>query len=263
MSSGAARLRTRGPSGRILSLTHYPARESQARHFHDHTQVSFLLAGQMEETIGGRLHEVVTSQVCVKRLGVDHSDTWGPAGAVIASIRLPNADVDGAAPRERWTGVHAPSVAALLRLAFSGTDVDQVIDDCLSLVPDTADEVPIAAPESLRRARDAAMSEDPGSVAAIAGEAGVDRVHLARMFRRAYGAPVSVVRQRARTSRAIAMISRGQTPLAEVALATGFADQSHMSRAVSAATGLGPHRLRALLSVMEDDRSGRRRARRR
>lgn len=263
MSSGAVGLRVKGASGRVLSLTHYPAGESQARHVHDHTQVSFLLAGQLQETIGGRLHEVLTSRVCVKRLGVDHSDTWGPAGAVIASIRLATDDVEGAAPRECWAHVEAPSVTPLLRLAFSGEDVDQVIDDCLSLVPGTAENVPIAAPPWLLRAREAAISEDPGSVAGIAREAGVDRVHLARMFRRAYGAPVSIVRQRARTSRAIALILRGQAPLADVALAAGFADQSHMSRAVSAATGLGPHRLRALLSVMEDDRSGRPRAKRR
>ena len=200
------RLRVKGASGRVLSLTHYPAGESQARHAHDHTQVSFLLAGQMQETIGARSHEVLTSRVCVKRLGVDHSDTWGPAGAVIASIRLPSEDVEGEAPRECWTNVDAPSVTALLRLAFSAKDVDQVIDDCLSLVPETADKAPSAAPAWLRRARDAALSEEPGSVAAIAREAGVDRVHLARMFRRVYGASVSIVRQRARTSRAIAMI---------------------------------------------------------
>ena len=257
------RLRVEGDSGRTLSLTQYAAGESQPRHVHDHTQVSFLLAGQMEEKIGSRLHEVLTSRVCVKRLGVDHSDSWGPAGALIASIRIGTADVEGAVPRECWMDVDAPSVTALLRLAFSGHGIDQVIDDCLALMPETAETVPIAAPHWLRRARDAAICEDPGSVAQIAREAGVTRVHLARMFRRAYGAPVSLVRQRARASRAIAMIWRGEAPLAEVALAAGFADQSHMSRAVSAATGMGPHRLRALLRVTGDDQSGRRLARRR
>ncbi len=263
MTGGALGLRVMGSGGRSLSLTHYPAGESQARHTHDHTQVSFLLAGQIQETIGGRLHEVLTSRVCVKRLGVEHSDAWGPAGAVIASIRLATNDVDGAAPRERWADVDSPAVTALLRLAFGGEDADQVIDDCLALVPGTAETAPVAAPPWLRRARDAAISEEPGSVAGIAREAGVDRVHLARIFRRTYGAPISVVRQRARTSRAIAMIWRGEAPLADVALAAGFADQSHMSRAVSATTGLAPYRLRTLLSAMEDDRSGRRRARRR
>ena len=260
MSSGPVGLRVEGVSGRVLSLRHYPAGQSQARHAHDHTQVSFLVAGQMQETIGRRLHEVLTSRVCVKRLGVDHSDTWGPAGAVIASIRLADDDVEGAAPRECWADIDATAVTALVRLAFSGADVDQVIDDCLSLMPGPAEITPMTAPSWLRRARDTAVSNDPGSVAGIAREAGVDRVHLARVFRRMYGAPLSIVRQRARTSRAIAMIWRGETPLADVALATGFADQSHMTRAVSAATGLAPYRLRSLLNGTEGDRSGHRRS---
>jgi AraC family transcriptional regulator len=47
---------------------------------------------------------------------------------------------------------------------------------------------------------------------------------------------------------AIDRIVRSDLALAEVSFATGFADQAHMTRAVTAASGWSPAALRRLLS---------------
>jgi AraC-like DNA-binding protein len=78
----------------------------------------------------------------------------------------------------------------------------------------------------------------------LAGVAGLDRFALARAFRRAYGVPPYAYL----TSRRIAAAKRelaGAEPLAEVALACGFYDQSHFSRTFKAWTGVTPGQYRA------------------
>jgi AraC-like DNA-binding protein len=84
----------------------------------------------------------------------------------------------------------------------------------------------------------------PVSLAELARQAGVHPVHLAAAFRRHYGATVGqYVRQR-RIDYARIQLSSSPTPLAEIALTAGFADQSHFSRVFKRLTGFTPARFR-------------------
>lgn len=100
----------------------------------------------------------------------------------------------------------------------------------------------------LARAR-ARLQDDVGNVpgiAELAREAGLHPVYFARAFRRAYGSsPGDYLRQR-RVEAAIAVLCGGTRPLAEVAGACGFADQSQMSHALQRAVGLSPLQVRRL-----------------
>jgi AraC-like DNA-binding protein len=64
---------------------------------------------------------------------------------------------------------------------------------------------------------------------------------LSRGFGKVFGVTPAAFRGEARARRALATIADGSTPLAAVAAETGFADQSHMSRAVRALTGSPPN----------------------
>jgi len=74
---------------------------------------------------------------------------------------------------------------------------------------------------------------------------GLDRFALARHFRAASGTSPHRYQVGRRLARAQAMIASG-TPLGQVAAATGFADQSHMTRHFVARFGLTPGRWAAL-----------------
>src|SRR5262249_46897277 len=74
---------------------------------------------------------------------------------------------------------------------------------------------------------------------------GLDRFALARHFRAATGTSPHRYQVGRRLTRAQAMIAAG-TPLGEVAAATGFADQSHMTRHFVARFGLTPGRWASL-----------------
>ena len=84
-------------------------------------------------------------------------------------------------------------------------------------------------------AADAALS-----VADVAAAAGVHPVHLARVFRQAWGcSPGDLLRWR-RVERAAGLLARTAHPAAQIAAAAGFADQSHMTRAFRTLYGLTP-----------------------
>ncbi|UUZ47414.1 helix-turn-helix transcriptional regulator [Massilia sp. B-10] len=77
-------------------------------------------------------------------------------------------------------------------------------------------------------------------IADLAAELGVHAVHLARVFRKAWGcSPGDLLRWR-RVERAIGLLRRKDLCMVEVALASGFADQSHMTRAFQAQCGTTP-----------------------
>jgi AraC-like DNA-binding protein len=78
--------------------------------------------------------------------------------------------------------------------------------------------------------------------------AGIDRWAIARQFRTAFGTSPDRYRRMRRLAVARDAIGAGE-PLAAVAAATGFADQSHMTRLFTRAYGLTPGRWAALTAA--------------
>jgi AraC family transcriptional regulator len=65
-------------------------------------------------------------------------------------------------------------------------------------------------------------------------------VYLARAFHRYYRSPIGEFVRRLRVEFACSKLSTSDEPLANIALAAGFCDQSHLSRAVKLMTGMSP-----------------------
>lgn len=81
----------------------------------------------------------------------------------------------------------------------------------------------------------------------LAAAVGVHPAHLARSFRREYGVTVGQYARARRLDWASAQLALPDVTLAEVAVAAGFADQSHFTRAFGAYAGVTPGRYRELL----------------
>lgn len=89
------------------------------------------------------------------------------------------------------------------------------------------------------------------TVADLAREAQVHRVHLARTFRDHYGMPVTRYARQVRVQTALSLLARKDMPLSHVAFQTGFADQSHLTRAVRAEAGQTPGAIRTMLHTFK------------
>ncbi|WP_193186788.1 AraC family transcriptional regulator [Nisaea sediminum] len=103
--------------------------------------------------------------------------------------------------------------------------------------------------ETMLRIRDHLAESwfDGISMAEIEAEHGLDRFTVARLFRRHFGISPHRFLTLRRLEKAREMIGAG-ADLADIAAATGFADQSHMTRQFKQAFGVTPGQWRQLLN---------------
>lgn len=102
---------------------------------------------------------------------------------------------------------------------------------------------PLALPgDRLRRVTDyvQAMMEDEITLQDLAAVAGYSPWHFARAFRAATGMPPYAYVTQCRLERARALLQNARSGVAEVALACGFASQSHFTTAFRHAFGVPP-----------------------
>jgi AraC family transcriptional regulator len=99
-----------------------------------------------------------------------------------------------------------------------------------------------APPAWLLRARDLLHDRcaEKLGLGDVAREVGVHPAHLARTFRRHFHCTAGEYQRRARTARARQLLATSDTPLVEIALALGYADQGHFAAAFKRHTGATP-----------------------
>jgi AraC family transcriptional regulator len=225
-------------------------------HAHGRTGLSVLLAGRVWERVGRTDETAGPLSVVVKPAGAVHENRFGPEGARMLAFEFAPGffdAMDGGAPT-RWCWRHADADArrALRLCRAARLDGEQPLDDALALLLAPAGDTSLASgalPRWLRAVRDRLHDEVtcPSPVAALAEEAGVHRVSLARAFRRHFGCSVTAYLRRLRVRAAAAALATTDAPLAAVALDAGFADQPHLTRAFRAAMGTTPGAFRAAL----------------
>jgi AraC family transcriptional regulator len=98
---------------------------------------------------------------------------------------------------------------------------------------------------TLDRIRDYVLAHlgEPIDVAALANIAGRSSFHFTRVFTRSVGVTPYRYIVYLRLRRALELVRDGSRSLAEIAVTTGFADQSHLSRWVRRVHGVSPTQL--------------------
>ncbi len=92
---------------------------------------------------------------------------------------------------------------------------------------------------------DANLGQDL-TLAELANVACLSRYHFSRSFKEAYGVGPQRYTVMRRVERAKALLRRGDDTLVSIAIAVGFADQSHFTAAFRRETGTTPGRFRAV-----------------
>lgn len=172
----------------------------------------------------------------------------------IAMMRALTPDAPGQGPPMfRETVVHdldlADGLARLHGSLAGGADALRVEAAWLSLLAKAltrhADARTIMTPprdsRRIRQAKALIASEDPAarSLSGLAAQVGLSPFHLLRIFQAEVGATPHAYRIACRVRRAKGLMDHGEPP-AQAAAATGFVDQSHLSRHFKAAYGVTP-----------------------
>ena len=233
---------------------------------HDHRQPFFCLGlrGTFTERMAGRSWMARPTTVFYHPAGAEHAEEFGGAGGRLFNVQLgevwlsrlaafdltpPERQVRGTGGRSAWL-----ATAILREFREDETAADLSVDGlALALL---AHVIRVAEPR-VRGSRPGWLGRveelmhdrltEPTDIAGLAAAVDIHPVHLARVFRRHHGCSPGVCVRRLRLRHACARLAESDDPIAAVALASGYADQSHLSRHVKRALGVTPAEYRRLV----------------
>jgi AraC-like DNA-binding protein len=245
-------LRCHTVGGLTLTETLYPPGACLPRHCHEHAYFCLVCRGTYREEYGGQVRSCGPLMLAFhppEEMHAEHFD-----GEEVRSFNVEITpqwlrNAAGAAQVQPFDFRGGPLVGLALRLreeferpdASSALIIEGLTLELLGLCARES-RSGAAGPVWLRRVRD--LLTDcccaPFTLAGLAAEAGVHPRYLAEAFRRHYGCTVGTYVRRQRVARACRQLTDSGLPLVEVALAVGFADQSHFTRVFKRQTGLTP-----------------------
>jgi AraC family transcriptional regulator len=230
-------------------------------HAHENPGLGVLLDGEMEIDIVGITRTCTASTFGTEPRWEEHVNRVGPSGARVVSIEVAADRLGGLGPcvplLERVHGFRDGVIAgAARRIVRELTQPDSASRLAVhSLVLEVLVRAARAdssrgrsrqPPVWLSQAEELLRTHflDSLDLDAIGGRIGVTALRLARRFREHYGvSPATYVRQ-LRIEWAADQLAAGSGSISEIALAAGFADQSHFTREFKRQAGLPPGRYR-------------------
>ena len=247
-------LRSREIDGLGIAESLYPARLRQPRHTHSLASFSFVLAGSYVEVCGAKAHTREPSTIVFHPPQESHAVEYSNAVRIL-SVRMNarrfsylkdhavvfdsranarSATIDWLGHRLYREFRRADSVSAL---ALEG-----LVFEILAETSRANQVLRENAPRWLREAENFLHDNFSNSFSCddVAMSAGVHPVHLARVFRKTHGCTIGDYVRRLRLDFAAKEIVTTRTLLADIAVAAGFADQSHLTRTFKARFGLTP-----------------------
>ena len=245
-----------------LCVRNYAAHFSMAPHDHNEDSISIVIQGDFLEQIGKRERVHARGHAVLFPSGVTHSQIFGAAGARQIIFT----------PRASWLEYLAdcktaldesPHINAITFRHLGDRLVEEIgNDDAFSAIAcegilleviaafgrrGIAATTPARPPAWLCAARDFIHENavTPLSLAQVARAAGRHEIHLAREFRRFFGASVCAYSRRLRIERAARLLLRPSIAISEVALDCGFSNHSHLCREFKAHFDVTPSQYRS------------------
>lgn len=224
-----------------LHETRHTLGECIRPHRHEQSYAALVLEGAYEEAGPDGLWRVEAGDLIVHPPFHLHLNRFGVANARVLNVTLTHVAA-------RWIGIdhykvlRPPGIDQLLRklMRDAGLALGEVLEE-------SARRAPHEPQDWLDRFAIALRNEPLAPIASLARAGGVTPTHAARAFARRFGQTPAAFRKEQRLRAALQALAYGAHPLAEIAIAAGYADQAHMTRALTEATGATPAQLRRVL----------------
>jgi AraC family transcriptional regulator len=230
------------------------------RHVHPRPYFSILLHGGYRETYSGGVRECGPATAVLHPPGEVHSDQFLDAGGRIFRFEIIDDEADSCLARQVCATAELRN--GRVRCLAARLYWESRSPDCFSPLAAEALALEIIS-EATRNAFQEDKCGTPSwlvhaiellhetlpdnlTVERIANVVGVHPVHLARVFRRRYGCSIGEYARNWRVEVASRDLATSTSPIAEVAAAAGFADQSHLCRTFKTVSGLTPKEFRTI-----------------
>lgn len=237
----------------------YSPRARLPSHAHELSHFCFVLQGAYSEKIGATLFERQPAALVYYPPDVSHAEEHFTSGRHLL-VEIDFAGLEKV--RQYGARLTEPVLLAsdsALRLAarmyrefterdaFSALALESISMELLIAASrESAPQAERSAPPWLEKVKEY-LNENfpaPPRLEELARAAGVHPTHLARVFRRFEHCTAGDYIRRIRIAEAQKRILAGDEPLVEIALETGFADQTHFTRSFKRVTGMTPTEFR-------------------
>jgi AraC-like DNA-binding protein len=211
-----------------------------ARHYHQRPYATLILEGGYEEAGDQGRFRVSAGDVLLHPAFSAHQDHVDSVRTTVLDLPLP---FDG---REWPALAHLKDPDQVIRSASRDAREAQelLLDDLTPLVAVERDEADQLA---------GILTADPSTaIGTWAADQGYCRETLSRRFTLLYGIDSARFRIEARTRLAWRQIVSTDEPLAQIASASGFADQAHMTRSIGRLTGRPPKAWRRIVTSVQE-----------
>ncbi len=229
---GVATLRrTVGPL-RVWGFEHVPHCEIPA-HRHERAHIICILRGSFADTDTAGRTEFQPGDAVLYPRGATHSTRMGAEGSLSLVVEfeaddLPRLLPDNFTQLGRSHVLRGCNLDALVQASQGSQDeIEDAVRSLLAELPRGTAELPWLSTVKAELDRNPMLEPDVGALAAIAGR---HRAHLMRAFRQHVGVTVGEYARARLVARAGEELRRGEKALSDIALAHGFADQSHFAR---------------------------------
>jgi len=257
---GATQRRIEAAGVVMTELRHVQGRKLPV-HTHQSAYFGLLLDGGYTERFTHRATEYKPFNLGFHPPGLTHEDEIAPCGSLMLCIELRESfweKTRGYLSSPKFTpalcGEEAVWLCVDLYRRFSSGTIDglHIEEACAQMVESCAQvNITLERPEpkwiekvvELLRATFAG----PVTLEGIAKELNLHPIHLSRVFRKRFGCTVGDYVNRLRVRHVCGEMARGWPRLDQLALAAGFADQSHMGRVFRSYVGESPARFREFL----------------
>lgn len=256
---------TRGPAAvRVPGFTLTPGRHGRGTalgwHDHDSPTICCVLHGGFTESWRGGSVICSPGTIKVTPAGDRHCDSFAKSDVRGLLIEVAPDRADAIRPysqvldqRHSLQGGPAATIARRLDEELRRTDetallaIEGLLLELVATVSRIERDAPSRrGPSWLEAARDLIHADPTArlSLAGIAAAVGVHPITLARGFRAGHGCSVGTYVRRLRVELAGRWLVETELPLAEIALAAGFCDQSHFSNLFRRVVGVTPSHYR-------------------
>ena len=249
-------------NGLTLAETAYPPNHKLPRHSHNRSCLMIVLQGAVTESYRNESFLAKPSTLIFRPSGEVHSDQFYGSGGRLFIIEMEkdwlNRVSECSLSLRKLVGFSGGWISSLShRLYKEFREMDNlshlVIEGLmLEIMVETsrcsADVSVRRPPHWLKYATELlhARFSEHLTMACIAKIIGVHPVHLAQAFRRTYRCSPGEYVRRLRVEFACHQLTTSDSPLADIALAAGFSDQSHLSRTFKRQMGMTPRHYRSI-----------------
>ncbi|MBX3118089.1 MAG: AraC family transcriptional regulator [Fimbriimonadaceae bacterium] len=243
---------------RVIELV-YPASLMMPMHVHDNPYITFILAGSCVEHLDNGSRELNTRTLAFTPAGMPHADQIGPEE--MHSINIEFFGERGRHLTETTRVLEVPhtieagpAIQLAERLyaeirrndAVATLAIESVVLDILTEAARLGNPTERDIPKWILTAKSFIESNYSKGlkVREIADLVGVHPIHLTRMFQRHFDCSIAEYVRELRLAAAVRLVRDTELPLSQIAVQTGFADQSHLTRTFQTSMGMTPARFR-------------------